>query len=208
MMQSLAILGGGGHGRSVADSAERAGWTSLSLFDDRPLDDRRVQPWSRCGGFDELLRRLPEFDGVLIGVGDNRDRLALHEKLEGLNAPLAVLIDQAASVSRHATIGAGSVLLAASHVGVGASLGHAVIINTGASVDHDCVVGDAVHISPGARLAGGVEVGPLSWIGIGACVRQGVRIGRAAIVGAGAVVIRDVPDGVTVVGNPARRLER
>lgn len=44
-------------------------------------------------------------------------------------------------------------------------------------------------------------------IGAGAVILPGVRIGKSATVGAGAVVTRDVPDGVTVVGNPARILE-
>ena len=43
-----------------------------------------------------------------------------------------------------------------------------------------------------------------AWIGIGAIILKGVRIGRGARVGAGAVVTRDVPDGATVTGNPAR----
>lgn len=34
----------------------------------------------------------------------------------------------------------------------------------------------------------------------------GLRIGRWAVVGAGAVVVRDVPDGATVVGIPARAI--
>jgi len=43
-------------------------------------------------------------------------------------------------------------------------------------------------------------------IGSGATILGGVTIGEEAMVGAGAVVTRDVPAGVTVVGNPARRL--
>jgi acetyltransferase-like isoleucine patch superfamily enzyme len=42
------------------------------------------------------------------------------------------------------------------------------------------------------------------WIGIGAIVLKGVRIGRGARIAAGAVVTRDVPEGATVAGNPAR----
>lgn len=41
-------------------------------------------------------------------------------------------------------------------------------------------------------------------IGAGAVILPGVRIGRLAVVGAGSVVTKDVPDGATVVGNPAR----
>lgn len=35
-------------------------------------------------------------------------------------------------------------------------------------------------------------------------LKQGVKIGAYSTVGAGAVVVNDVPDGVTVVGIPAR----
>ena len=41
-------------------------------------------------------------------------------------------------------------------------------------------------------------------VGTGAIVLPGVTIGAGAMVGAGAVVTADVPDGVTVVGNPAQ----
>ena len=43
-----------------------------------------------------------------------------------------------------------------------------------------------------------------AFIGAGAIVIPGKKIGAWSIVGAGAVVINDIPDGVVVVGNPAR----
>jgi acetyltransferase-like isoleucine patch superfamily enzyme len=45
-------------------------------------------------------------------------------------------------------------------------------------------------------------------IGSGATILCGVTIGSGACVGAGSVVTRDVPDGATVAGNPARLLRR
>jgi acetyltransferase-like isoleucine patch superfamily enzyme len=41
-------------------------------------------------------------------------------------------------------------------------------------------------------------------IGTSSTILCGVTIGENAVVGAGSVVTRDVPDGTTVVGNPAR----
>lgn len=41
-------------------------------------------------------------------------------------------------------------------------------------------------------------------IGANATILPGISIGAYAIVGAGAVVTKDVPSGVTVIGNPAR----
>ena len=43
-------------------------------------------------------------------------------------------------------------------------------------------------------------------VGTGAVILPGLTIGVEAVVGAGAVVTRDVADGTTVVGNPARQL--
>lgn len=68
--------------------------------------------------------------------------------------------------------------------------------------EHKRVRGQAImsgelHVAP-VRLCEGCD------IGVGAIVLPGVTVGRFAQVGAGAVVTRDVPDGVVVVGSPAR----
>jgi maltose O-acetyltransferase len=49
-----------------------------------------------------------------------------------------------------------------------------------------------------------VTVGARTLIGLGAVVLPGIVIGSDCIIGAGSVVVRDVPDGATVYGNPAR----
>lgn len=85
-----------------------------------------------------------------------------------------------------------------------AKVGRHCIINTGSTVGHDVVLGDFVHVAPHATVTGAVTVGEGTWIGAGAVVRQGIHIGKWCMIGAGAVVVKDVPDGVTVVGNPAR----
>ena len=43
-------------------------------------------------------------------------------------------------------------------------------------------------------------------IGANATILPGVRLGKGCVVGAGAVVTKDVPPGMTVVGNPAKEL--
>jgi sugar O-acyltransferase (sialic acid O-acetyltransferase NeuD family) len=76
-------------------------------------------------------------------------------------------------------------------------------------VEHDCVIGDFVTFAPGVKCNGNVRIEDHAYIGAGAVIKQGkpgqpLVIGRGALVGMGAVVTRDVPPGITVVGNPAK----
>jgi sugar O-acyltransferase (sialic acid O-acetyltransferase NeuD family) len=200
----LAILGASGHGKVVADMALLLGYTDVVFFDDAWPIKNSVGCWSVIGTTETLLGSVADFDAVIVGIGGNRIRHEKHAVLTATNAPLVSLVHPAAVVSNFAQISTGSVICAGAIVNVDALLGVAVIVNTGATVDHDCRLADGAHVAPGAHLSGDVHVGAGSWIGVGACVKQGVYIGSDVMVGAGAVVVSDIPDGVTVIGNPAR----
>jgi len=209
-MKRLAILGASGHGNVVADAALLAGWQDICFFDDAwPNRDCSSVQWPIFGNFLRLLdRNGPPFDAVMLGIGRNKVRLEKMAAIKAAGIPLTSVIHPSAVIGLHTHIGEGCAVFGGAIVNIKADVGHGCIINTGATVDHDCRLAEGVHISPGANLAGNVTVGKGSWIGIGASVRQGVTIGRNVMVGAGAAVVSDIPDDVTVVGVPAKVVER
>lgn len=97
-------------------------------------------------------------------------------------------------------INAGCVVLDTAKVTIGrrTMLGPAVQIYC---ADHHR---DPVKRAAGLERARAVTIGADVWIGGGAIILPGVTIGDGAIVGAGSVVTRDVPEGATVRGNPAK----
>ena len=81
-----------------------------------------------------------------------------------------------------------------------------VVINGGVKGGKNIVIESGVVIGA-ARNGIPVEVPVLGndvFIGAGAKVLGGIKIGNNVTIGANAVVIKDVPDGATVVGIPAR----
>ncbi len=205
-MKRLALLGASGHGKVVADAALASGWDAVEFFDDAWPQCQSNGPWPVSGDSVALLARLGEFQGVIVSIGDCTVRWAKHQTLQTAGAPMATVVHPKAVVSRYAVLGVGTVVMGGTVVNIGAVVGQASIINTGATVDHDCRLGDAVHICPGAHLSGNVQVGNGSWVGVGAAVKQCMILGERVMVGAGAVVVQAVPDGLTVVGNPAAPL--
>lgn len=208
-MANLLILGGGGHGKVVASIAmDSGGWGRIAILDDKFDGTQDLLGLPVIGRLEDAARFLGEFSDAFVAIGDNQLRRQLHEFVERLGFRMPTLRQASASVSPLATLGEGSLACAQSAVIVGATLGRGCIVNTAASVGHDCRLGDFIHVAPGVRLAGGVVCGDGTWIGMGASVKEEVRLGRNVTVGAGAVVLQDVPDGVTVVGVPARIVGR
>jgi len=208
-MSRLVVLGGGGHGRVVADAARGLGtYDAIVFLDDAPDRARADGEFPVIGSCHELESVARPGDHCIVAIGDNQERRSLLDRIDSLGIPLAVIVDASASVSCACELGPGTVVLPQAAVNIGSRLGRGCIVNTGATVDHDCTLDDCVHVAPGAHLGGDVTVGSDSWIGIGASVRHGIRVGAGVMVGAGAAVVAAVDDGCTVVGVPARQVDR
>jgi sugar O-acyltransferase (sialic acid O-acetyltransferase NeuD family) len=202
----LVVYGAGGHGKVVAMVARAAGFRVVAFVDDAAVAaPARAVPVVRWGA---VRARGGPPPAVALAVGDNARREALFRTVrdEGFRTP--ALVHPASAVAEDARVGEGSVLMPGAIVNPDATLGPGVIVNSAAVIEHDCVVGAFVHLSPNSTLGGGVRVGDRTHVGIGASVLPGVTIGADVRVGAGAVVNRDVPDGTTVVGVPARPIVR
>ena len=141
---------------------------------------------------------------LIFGIGNNKIRKELSELIK---AKYQTIIHTSAVVSKYTKILEGTVVMPNSVINANVKVGKHCIINSRAVVEHDCQISNFVHISPNASLAGNVTVGEGSHIGIGAQIIQGVTIGKWVTVGAGTVVLKNIPDGVTVVGNPSRVLK-
>jgi sugar O-acyltransferase (sialic acid O-acetyltransferase NeuD family) len=210
----VILWGGTGQAKVVRPIIEYYGSKVVAVFDDTPgLAAPFPDVELYCGdaafrGWIEHQRREEMGFCVAIGNPHGRVRLRLNDFLvnEGLS-PIS-LAHPTAWIADQATIGAGAQILAGAIIGTEARLGRQCIINTKASVDHEDVLEDGVEIAPAATLCGLVHLGVNAWVCAGATVLPRVRIGADARVGAGAVVTRDVPDGVVVVGVPARSLSR
>ena len=204
------LWGSAGHAKVLAELISAHGGRVIALFDNLEVPSALTGVpvyYGRAGfeGWATQQRHLDQLSGaVAIGGHRGEDRMEILALFRRHGLGVLPLIHPDASLSRTASVGAGSQVLAHALVAAEARIGEACIINHGASVDHECTLGNGVHIAPGATLCGCVSVGDNVLIGAGAVVLPRISIGANAVVGAGAVVTRNVATGATVAGNPAR----
>ncbi len=203
-MSNLVILGASGHGKVIADIAEKNGYTNIVFLDDNPqvkfCGDYKVVGTCK----DALSYKDADF---VVAIGNAKIRSKIQSELTEQAMHVVPLIHPAAVIASSARIGAGTVVMAGAVVSPCAEIGKGCIINTCASVDHDCCIHDYVHVSVGAHIAGAVTIHDRTWIGAGATVSNNIEITSDCTIGAGAVVVASINESGTYVGVPARKIK-
>lgn len=211
----IGIYGASGFGKEVMPLA-RQQYPTLAKENFVFIDDG--QAGTALNGYPVLSYEdfvLADYSNkaVTIAIANSQVRERLVQKLQqdhiqhlSIQASNTVILDEV-------EIGEGSLLCPFTCLTSNIKIGKFFHANIYSYVAHDCVIGDYVTFAPGVKCNGNIHIHDHAYIGTGAVIKQGTPdqplvIGQGAIVGMGAVVTKSVPAGVTVVGNPARILEK
>ena len=207
--KDLILIGGGGHCRSCIDVIESEGHFNVAGIVDE--ENKRYQ---KVLGYEIIAsdKDLPDLAGkhsdFLIAIGSIKDSNRRSEKFEyikQLGGQFPVIISSLAHVSKHASIGEGTIVMHRVVVNAAARVGKNCIINTLALVEHDSKIGDHCHISTGSIINGTCNIGNRVFIGSNTVVANNIDIGDDVIVGAGSFVTKPIDKAGFYIGNPARR---
>ena len=212
-----AIYGASGFGRGVMPLARKQLLVEseknyeLVFIDDS--ENQKVVNGHQVYSFEAFLKLEAADKYVAIAIANNCIRKKLVQKIDLYNlkhwsviAPTTIYMDEV-------KIGEGAILCNYVHFTSNINIGKFFHANYFSYVAHDCVIGDYVTFAPGVKCNGNIHIEDHAYIGTGAVIKQGTPdkplvIGKGAVVGMGAVVTKSVPAGVTVIGNPARILEK
>ncbi len=193
MKKSIYIYGASGHGLVVADIAKLSGYDDIIFVDDGE---------NEFLSFDDI--KLKNDIPITLGIGDNKIRKFLFNKLLAFKFNIVSLIHPSAIISSSVYIGIGTIVMPMVAINAKTKIGNAVIVNTSSVIDHENIIGDFVHISPNVALAGNIRIEELTHIGIGTNIIQGITIKKECIVGAGSVVVKNIDKNKLAYGNPCK----
>ena len=209
-MKDIIIVGASGLGREIADWIEDINeveptWNILGYLDDNldalngyPTDykvigtisewEPRPSQWFVCG------LAIPEVKRHCVGM------------LQSKGAQFATIIHPTAIISKFAEIGEGSVITQRSGVNTNAKVGKFVTLLE-SRMGHDSSIGDFSTLSGDCNINGHVSIGKDVYVSCGVSIAPSKKIGDNAKIGIGSVVISNVKAGITVFGNPSKKIE-
>ncbi len=200
MNPPIILIGAGGHARACIDVIEMHGHYQIEgLVGSIEQGSSDLLQYPVIASDKDLERLAKKYQYALISIGQiltAEHRKRLYRRVISLGFTLPIIVSPSAHVSRHATLGAGTIVMHGAVVNSGARVGVNCIVNTKALIEHDATVSDHCHISTGAILNGGVCIGEGSFVGSGSVVKEGVAIGQGCVIGMGVSLRHSIDDYV------------
>jgi len=199
---TLAILGTGGHAKSIYDIVKKK---KIYFFDKTKkkfkVGNRTFKVTDNNASIKNYKKKISQ---VIVAIGNNLIRKNYYTILKKNEFKLATLIHPKSYSSFGSKIGEGSVVMQGSFINTDTIIGNNCIINSNASIDHDCLIKDHTHICPGVIIAGNVKIGKNCWIGLGTKIIENCIIGDNVFIAAGTLVTKNIKSNAFVKGVPAK----
>lgn len=184
--EEIILIGGGGHCNSVIDVIELENkYTIAGIIDVKEKIGQKTLGYTTIADDDlipELVKKYKYFHISLGFIKDPQKRIKLFSLIESLGGTLPVIISPYAIVSKHSSIGKGTIIMHNAQINANANIGLNCIINSKALVEHDAIIGSHSHISTGAIVNGTVNVGESCFIGSGAVIVNNTTVPKNSFI--------------------------
>jgi sugar O-acyltransferase (sialic acid O-acetyltransferase NeuD family) len=191
MKPQILLIGGGGHCKSVIDIIEQATHYDIAgIIDQKEYIGQKILGYEIIGCDDDLEKLFTQFKYAMVTVGQIKSpdlRIKLFNQLQSIGYETPPIISPRAYVSKHASIGKGTVIMHDALVNANAKVGENCIINTKALIEHDSIIEDHCHISTGAIVNGGTIINQKTFFGSNAVSKEYTAIEKESFIKAGSI---------------------
>jgi len=208
-MKHLIIIGAGGMGRTLFDIArESMGYGEI--FDIKGYLDDNTHALDNYDNYPPVIGTIAGYDiqkddVFTFSIGGDSRRKCIESLLER-NAEFINLIHKTARIGTNVAIGVGNIIAAYTTLGADSCIGDYNLIQSYSVIGHDARIGSFNRIDTQVMCVGGIRIVDQVTIHTSAVINHNVTLGNESKVGACSFVLRNVKEGVTVFGIPAKKL--
>ena len=191
-MESIVLIGGGGHCKAAIDVIEKQNKFKISGIIDLPeFLGSKVFEYPVIGNDNDLEIISKKIKNAIITIGqietaDKRIKLFNKAIEVGFNFP--TIISPRAHIGKFSKIGEGTIVMHDVIINTDSEIGKNCIINTKALIEHDCKILDHCHISTNATINGNVVVESGSFVGSGCVSNNSIKIKKNSFIKAGSLI--------------------
>lgn len=150
----------------------------------------------------------PSCSKIIITQGEPFAKNKLFKLIHGDGYSLTSFVHPSTYVAESASIGNGVIIECDCIVSSNALIMDNSCVLAHSIVGHNCTIGKHSQISSMVATGGGSKIGAMCFVGMQASILNEVFIGDGSIVAQASAVMRDVPEGVIAMGNPARVIRK
>ena len=210
MKKPILLIGGGDHCKSVIEIIEKdSEFIVNGIIDLKEKIGQRALGYPIIASDEEIPQLAKKYLHFFITIGHvktSNKRKSTFELLKSLGLELPIIVSQNAIVSKHSTIGEGTLIFTFSTIDVETEIGRNCIINHASIIGHGAIIEDSCHISANCVL-GKCKIGSGTFIGGNSWINNNVEIAPGTVIGSASNVIHNIVEPGIYVGNPARKIK-
>lgn len=214
-MKKIIIIGAGGNGKVIAsniDDIKKKNKIELFGFlDDNKKSSKNCRILGKITANNIKTYLLKKNIYFIYSLFSTKLKKNSAKKLELLKIPhnrFINLIHPNVSISNNVKIGHGVNICSYVNISPNVKIGNHVNIFSQSMVGHDTILENYSYLANNSVLGAQIKVKEGAYIGMNATIRENIQIGKWSTVGMGSVVLKNINNFETVVGNPAKKIEK